>query len=181
MKEVIWVMGPSAVGKETKKKTIAGDLKALKLLNMESESIVSCGASYHFNGNYKDDPIDKAREKIFDEIPDLLKNYDVVLIKWQHIDSELNRPERLKELLPEATHRAVLLVTPRHELAERLPIKSWWHDYGKELAHVNRGIEHVAKSLDTLPISMTLTIILSSDKKFYSIINGNTDVESLYT
>jgi translation initiation factor RLI1 len=44
MKEVIWVMGPSAVGKETFIKTIAGDLKALKLLNMESESIVSCGA-----------------------------------------------------------------------------------------------------------------------------------------
>lgn len=181
MKEVIWVMGPSAVGKETFIKTIAGDLAALKLLNLENKSIVSCGASYHFNGNYKDDPIDEAREKIFDEIPDLLKNYDVVLIKWQHIDSELNRLERLKELLPEAMHRAVLLVTPRHELAERLPVKSWWHDYGKELAHVNRGIENVAKSLYTLPSSMTLTIILSSNKKPYSIINGNTDVESLYT
>ncbi len=180
MREVIWVMGPSAVGKETFIKTIAGDHRTLELMGLENKSIVSCGASYHFNGAYKGDAVDAAREKIFDEIPELLNKYDVVFIKWQHVDSELHRPERLQKLIPDAVHRALLLVAPRKELAERLLKKSWWHDRGNENMHVNAGIKNIKVSVNSLPGSIQITMMSSSKQKPYSLIADKRSIDLLY-
>jgi hypothetical protein len=174
-------MGPSAAGKETFIKSVASDTRTLQLLNIDTTSVVACGASYHFNGSFKGDVIDEAREKIFDEIPDLLENYDVVLIKWQHIDTDLQRPERLQALLPQVEQRALLLVAPQAELADRLPGKFWWHTPGRKYEHSAAGIKQIETAVAALPKAIPVKVVLSSIGQSYSVIEtGGQPVSSLY-
>lgn len=159
MKEVVWVFGTSASGKETFIKSVLKDAILLEQLGWKYKSVVACEQSTKFIGQFKRDPKIILRESIIKKVPTLLSSADVVLIKWQFVDSQTSRPQRLKEAIPEAQHRIILLNTPESELIERLARKKWWHDYGEEKEFISKELSMVGDCIKQLsPEFMTTTL-----------------------
>jgi hypothetical protein len=104
-------------------------------------------------------------------VPQLLKSHDVVLIKWQYVDSKANRLLRLKQELPEACHKIILLQVSFEEIAERLPSKKLWRHYGQELIYATKEISLVQESLDVLKDSFGVTTVDGGKSGHYKILN----------
>jgi hypothetical protein len=131
MKEVAWIFGNSAAGKETFVRRVTQDkgTQLLDGLGWAGKKIVASEASITYIGQFEGDPVTELREEITTEVPSLLQEgADVVVVKWQGVDSVANRIERLQRGLPTAAHRIIQIVTPDSELYERLARKSWWDD-----------------------------------------------------
>lgn len=90
MKELVWVFGNSAAGKETFIRNIANGKAtgATEKLGWTNINVAISEASIKFIGQFNNDPITKHRDKILTEVPELLKHSDVVLIKYQSVNSE---------------------------------------------------------------------------------------------
>lgn len=148
MKEVVWIVGASGSGKETFIRRALTDKQIAKQLGWSCKAVVACGASLTYIGQFDKDPIVEKREQIFSEVHTLLQDTDVVLIKWQYLDSAAFRPERLQQLLPDVRHRIIELTAPLPELVERLKKKPWWHDQdiGKEIAFITSSLKGVFKA-----------------------------------
>ena len=150
MKEVVWVFGVSASGKETFIRNIGRYTDVQEQLKWINKSVVACEASLKYIGQREDDPVVSRREEILSQAPVLLDTAEVVLIKWQYVDSDALRPQRLKALLPNAQHRIIELNVPKTELIERIARKPWWDDYGKEEESVTAELEMVGNEIDVL-------------------------------
>ena len=149
MKEVVWVFGTSASGKETFIKRVASGkpFDLIKNLGWEGKAVTASNESL----NLIDGELGELRDKVIEKIPVLLQKTDVILIKWQYVDSAAKRPQRLKDSLPDARHRIIELEVDMDELVMRLPRKHWWYDLGKEKESLTKELDMVANSLGQLP------------------------------
>ncbi|MBI5906465.1 hypothetical protein HY857_00230, partial [Candidatus Saccharibacteria bacterium] len=150
-------------GKETFVKHIVNDNPAdlIEDLGWEDKTVVASNDSLELIDGH----LGETRDQVLDGIPSLLANNDVVLIKWQHVDSGARRPQRLKEVIPDAKHRIIELKVSMGELVLRLPRKHWWHDLGRERNHLNGELEMLAASLDALP-DFDRTVVDSSSTSY---------------
>ena len=172
MKEVVWVCGPSAVGKETliRKLVTESEPVLAQRLGWQGKRILVSEISLIDIGRGDDDPILAEREKILDEVPIHLKNADIVLIKWQEVDSGADRPMRLKRLLPNEKHRALFLDADFDELCEREVHKWWWNQEDSPREYRAKELKLVAKYLDDLRNDFNITVIDSSKGRDYKIL-----------
>gem|GEM_PF-4905097 len=159
MKEVNWIFGNSATGKETfiRHATDENEEELLRTLGWVGKKIVACAASTRNIGQYEDDPITELREDILTEVPSLLAVADVVLVKWQGVDSRADRILRLRSALPAVRHKVLQIVTPDEELYTRLVHKSWWDTREDVRSFVTEEHEYIldytAYLLDQIPVT----------------------------
>ena len=74
---------------------------------------------------------------IIHEVTQILLDNDVVLIKWQIVDSDAGIPQHLLDLFPEAKHKFCIIEAPYEALIERLVHKSWWDPNDDPAEYVN--------------------------------------------
>ncbi len=172
MKEVYWVVGESAAGKETFiKNMISGNLTELEeKLNIKNKKIIASKESLRLIGV----KLSNKRELILVEIPKLLKDADVVFIKWQSVDSKTDLMNRLKVILPSAKHIIIKLDASKEELIKRLPLKPLWRKYGKAgdeeklVDHDKFKVKQIITSMKNYKI-----IIIDANNKNYKIFKKN--------
>ena len=152
MKEVVWIFGNSAAGKETFIKYVTNnrDKQLYDRLGWENKKVTAVPSSIENIGQYENDPVTLKRNNILTEAPQLLQKADAVLIKWQTVDSQAGRIEKLMKLLPDAQHRIILISTPSVQLMKRLPEKSWWDDDNPDafIKEETKNLEELINSLD---------------------------------
>jgi hypothetical protein len=142
MKEIVWVLGHSGVGKETFCRSIVQnpDSYIAKQLGWTRLMIGLCDSSVDLvprghNKKKKDD-----RDKIIDELKDKQDILDVVLLKWQALDSQKGRVKAINAVFHNATIRALVLqaedrlVEERHQSRESAwkPSEGWESFLGHE-------------------------------------------------
>lgn len=127
---IIWIVGISAAGKETFIRSVSHNASLAARFGWEGKRIAASQESLRYLAQFPTDPITKNRERILSEVPILALANDVILLKWQFVDTEARRPERLQALLPDANHSIIVLHAPITELNARLPRKAWWDDWG---------------------------------------------------
>jgi predicted kinase len=146
MKEIIWIYGSSASGKETFIKHILNNPNKTLLtrLNLENKNIQVLQQSLDLIGEYDNDPKQKLRLNIPKYIINQIKKNsksEVILIKGQDYDLINNTPNKLKKLLnsqyENLNHNIIFLHTDFETLYTRVKNKSWWT---KELE--NKGINY---------------------------------------
>jgi len=171
MKEVAWIFGISASGKETfiDFVTKSKDRQLLGRLGWDNKIIKASPSSINKIGQYDDDPITLKRDQILVEVPKLLENSDIVLIKWQKVDSNSQRIEKLKSILPDAHHRIIIITTSHEEVAKRLPNKSWWNDEDVDDL-INEDIEDLSEMLDSVSHELPITEISGNAGDGYRLI-----------
>ncbi len=175
MKEIYWVLGESAAGKETFiKKLASGNLIELEeKLNIKNKKIVASRESLRLIGVR----LSNQRERLLEEIPRLLEDNDAVFIKWQSIDTKTNLINRLNEILPSAKQIIIKLDVSKKELIKRLPSKPLWRKYGKAgeeeklVDHDNLKVKQTIKLLENYKL-----IIIGSNPEFnYKILKKMND------
>ena len=168
MKEVIWVFGLSASGKETFIKYISAsdDTELLSKLGLSTKRISFSTNSLKLIGG----ELDEQRDSILSEVQKLLSSSDVILIKWQFVDSIAKRPQKLKLLLPTARHKIICLVTDVDEIAKRLPHKPLWRQPGKERQLAKAEIPKVLQAINEL-YDFDITYLNSNDNAGYTKLN----------
>lgn len=174
-KEVAWVIGPSAAGKQTFIHKASTDSSVKALFDWEEKEVVAVPASLEYIKQSPDDPISAKRNAILIQVPKLLDSAEVALIKWQFVDMEdpytdMKRVEALTEMLPEATHRAIVLHAPAEDLAERLPNKPWWVEYGSDHFSADE-VPLIMEAVRNLPDNMLVTHINSGVNQNYTPYN----------
>ncbi|MFZ3009951.1 MAG: hypothetical protein WA030_02950 [Candidatus Microsaccharimonas sp.] len=145
MKEVIWVYGTSGSGKETfiKSLLVTSDLK--KAFQLDNKTLVASEESLRNLGQ-----LDNSRSSILEEVANLIRTNDVVVIKWQYGDTLLNSPNVLYERFPNLKHVVIRLNVEADEQTQRLKTKSWWTDNGKESEFIEKEISLVESSIKAL-------------------------------
>ncbi len=146
-KEVVWVFGTSASGKETYINGIVEEGKHADKFEYHDKKIAFAKSSIENIGHFDNDPILQKRTEIIEEVKNLLRNNDVVLIKWQFTDSEAGRVEALKTRFPDAKHKIVVLETSDADLSERLRKKPWWTEGDDTQKWIDEERELLAKEL----------------------------------
>jgi hypothetical protein len=141
-------MGPSAVGKET---FIMNALET-NLADID-QSYVQKRVTYSRKSidciaQFRDDPIGDKREDLIFEVKKLLEDNDVVMVKWQLLDSNTDRLNRLRVSLPDVSHKILLLDTSDKELQERLVHKSWWRESYDVTEWIKDEREQVKQEID---------------------------------
>lgn len=169
MKEIVWVFGTSAAGKKTFIENILKDKSLAQRLGWGDKKIVACRESLNLLGHVGDKEIVDAREEILEAVPKLFNKADIVLIKWQYVDTHTSTPQRLKELLPLLRHRIILLKANPEEVKERLATKTWWKEFWSDTSFASREEEMVAKSLEQLSPSFEVITLNSSKDKSYQL------------
>ncbi|MCA9318486.1 hypothetical protein KDA06_02495 [Candidatus Saccharibacteria bacterium] len=145
MKQIIWVFGTSAVGKETFMKAALNDAELQKALNLETQKIAISQESLRHLG-----ALDGSRDTVRKDVLGLLKTNDAVFVKWQYGDTLLNTPNKLVADLPGVRHIAITLMVANEEKIKRLRTKSWWHDTGKESPFIAEEQRTVVTALGQL-------------------------------
>ena len=168
MKEVVWVFGVSASGKATLINSLVSNklAKLIKRFGWQNKKIIACDESLELIGG----ELDGLRKKILDTTPKLLDKSDIVLIKWQTVDSIANRPQRLKKLLPEARHWIIELRVGIDELVGRLPKKELWTNYGREKDLYDVEFKVVSEKLSELSDEFEIISLNSSSSGSYELI-----------
>jgi hypothetical protein len=127
MNRIVWVMGQSAAGKETfiKYAMANPDCSLIRQLGYSGHKIIPMGNNLPL-GDY---------ERI--QIKDMALNYineetdAVILIKWQHVDTDPQYGDlikRLKAATPGIPNEIVLLSVNSDVLYARLKNKPWWNE-----------------------------------------------------
>ena len=145
MKEIIWIYGTSASGKETFIKSLMKNRDLQKSLGLDSHSLAISGESLKNLGN-----LSESRASIVDEVANLLKTKDAVIIKWQYGDTLLDSPNILHDKFPHLKHTIIKLNVDQLEQVRRLKTKSWWHDEGKESEFTTKESLLVGESIKKL-------------------------------
>jgi hypothetical protein len=173
MKEVVWVFGNSAAGKESFIRYITSnkDERLLTSLGWQELKVTASEASMKYIGQFHGDLVTEQREQILTEVPELFENSDAVLIKWQTVDSESGRMQKLKNLLPNAQHRIILIVASNEELSERLPQKSWWDD-DDVAGFIAEENKYTVNELSNLQEEFLVTKISGNSTGSYSLIEN---------
>src|SRR5664279_4379088 len=142
MKEIIWVYGTSASGKETFIKSLIKNSDLQKSLGLENKSFIISDESLKNLGN-----LDGLRASIIDEVSNLLESNNSVVIKWQYGDTLLNSPKVLQDKFPDLKHIVIKLKVDQQEQIRRLKTKSWWHDDGRESEFIAKELVLVDESI----------------------------------
>ena len=146
MKEIIWIYGSSASGKETFIRHILNhpDEKLLIRLNLENNNIQVLQQSIDLIGQYDSDPKQEFRLNLPEYAVDQIKSnskLEFLLIKGQDYDLINGTPNKLKKLLnsqfKNLNHKIIFLHTDFEILYSRVKNKSWWT---KKLE--NKGINY---------------------------------------
>lgn len=169
--EVNWVYGVAAAGKETFIDRVASDRALAATFGWDAEKLFISDASLRHIGQYADDPITERREEILNEVPAHLGLGGIALIKWQFVDTASNRPERLADICNQATHRALVLVTPIDELVERIVKKPWWPNISTPAEeYVMSEVALIDSVVDALPATFDVIRIKGGANENYEII-----------
>ena len=173
MKEVVWIFGNSAAGKETfiRHITDGDDPALLTKLGWANKQLAPCHASINYIGQFDEDPVIQKRAMILDEVPKLIAQADVVLIKWQAVDSMSGRIEELEALLPNVNHRIIQIITTDEELAKRLPQKSWWWEDGNTEEFISEERTKVANYITELHKKLPITQVSGDSDNNYLVRN----------
>ncbi len=171
MKEIVWVFGNSAAGKETFIRHMLTDesMELREKLGWQDLLVTASQASLKYIGQFDNDPVTQKRDEILEEVPELLTRNDVVLIKWQTVDSQAGRIDALLQTMPDVSQRIIYLDTSKETLVERLPRKSWWDDddiegfIDEETAETRTELQRLAERFSVLKIT-------SSDDAGYKIL-----------
>ena len=171
MKEIIWIFGNSAAGKDTFINFAIQNSESQKLsgIGLSNKKVVKSEVSTKYIGQYEGDPVTLKRDDIYTEVPELLKTANTVLVKWQIVDSKSQRVNKLLELIPDAEHRIIQICTSKDELSKRLTSKSWWKD-----AEINNFIDtenfKIQEWIDKLDHKLPITKISGDSRANYSLI-----------
>lgn len=152
MKEIIWVFGTSASGKETFIKQLLNDTVLQKTLGIGAERIAVSEQSLINLGQ-----LDESRSSIIDEVSELIKVNEAVVIKWQYGDTLLHTPVVLHTMYPMFRHVVVKLSVDHDEQIRRLRTKTWWHDEGSEDEFIANELKLVEDSIDELKNNFIIT------------------------
>lgn len=125
-KEIVWVFGASAAGKETFIRSIKRSNALQSRFGWSQKRINVCTEGIKFIAQFRNDPVGGKREQIMRAVPKLLRTSEVIFIKGQDIDLEADRPQRLQRLLPRAKHFFIVITVDKQSLRRRLSKKSWW-------------------------------------------------------
>jgi predicted kinase len=166
MKEVVWIFGTSATGKETFIQNIHSNKQVLDRLGWAGLRLAACAESIEHIGQFDGDPVTNLRGKIIETVPKMLESADVVLIKWQITDSRSSRPQHLRKATPDAKQRIILLTAPETELVNRIMKKAWWHDFGKEKEFIAEESAMTAGAIKDLGSDFEVTTIDSSNDSY---------------
>ncbi len=169
-KEVVWVFGTSAAGKQTFIRRAVKDNNLATELGWKGKKIVVCEASLNLLGHVGNKKVVEARIGIANSVLELLKESEVVLIKWQYIDTHNKIPQKLRKLLPNAKHRIILLKANIQEIHNRLSAKDWWKEFWDSTDFANSEYENVEKSLEDLSPDVEVTVLDSSERQNYKVI-----------
>lgn len=169
-KEIVWIFGTSSAGKQTFIDEVVTNKKLAKDFGWQDKVISVCQESIDYPGSIDMPEIVKVRNNIPDITLEELKNSDVVLIKWQYVDSSCELPQQLKGRLPHAKHKIILLEAPQEEMEQRLNTKDWWKDKWGSVSELV-GLEHkmVEKFIKELQDKFEITAVDSSSKGNYAI------------
>ena len=173
MKEIVWVYGPSASGKERLIQfLLSKDGKVLReKLGWNNKKVISCEESVTHIAQFDEDPAYEQRKRIPELVSALTKNYDIILIKGQFVDFEANYPRLLREKHPEALHRIIFLNLDLEELTQRLVQKKWWSGQHDAIAYSKGEIEILGKQLSNLGDEFEITHLDSSKNGSYKFLN----------
>ncbi|NCU37816.1 hypothetical protein EOL96_02020 [Candidatus Saccharibacteria bacterium] len=152
MKQIIWIFGTSAAGKETFMKTLLHENDLQEILGIDGKRIAISKQSLENLGK-----LDKSRASIVNEVRGLLKFNEVVVIKWQYADSLLRTPNTLYSQFMMYKHSAVKLSVTKKEQIRRLKTKTWWHDEGAEGKFLANELLLVEKSIEELNAQFIIT------------------------
>ncbi len=169
MKQIVWVFGTSAVGKETFMRWVAGNsgTDLVRDLGLSGKIVLSKESLLHTG--HVDDPLTKQRVAILPEVAKLLKTFDTVLVKWQYADSIMNLPNLLRSELPLCRHRIVLVYATNETTQERLVTKPWWQDTSNPAEHVERERHLVLGQVKKLSPRFS-TVIVDTTTGSYSFL-----------
>lgn len=145
MKAIVWVFGTSASGKETFISQLLKDSLLQEALGLDVKPIAVSQQSLINLGR-----LDESRSSIVDEISELIKVNEAVVIKWQYGDTLLNTPTILQTTYPLFRHVIIKLNVDHDEQARRLRTKTWWHDTGLEDKFIANEMKLVEDSITKL-------------------------------
>jgi hypothetical protein len=151
MKEIVWVVGHSGAGKQTfcYSFTKSPDQTLVKQLGWSGLRIGVCESSIalvprgHQSAKLDD------RDELLDEIHRKQDSLDVILLKWQALDTQKGRVMAVAKLFPGIVMRALVLTVPgavvqdRHEARESSwqPEKGWPDFLNYEKSIINKALE----------------------------------------
>ncbi len=175
MQEVAWIFGSSAAGKETfiKHAVSIEESEIRSQLGWANKKVVGAPASLEYISHFSGDPIAQKRELILSEVPALLKSADVVLIKWQGLDSKARRVERLRSIIPEISHRIIRLAASDEVVRQRLPLKKWWKDSTNIADWIADENYWVTDCINVLGEDYPVTTISSNSNRYTVISEKN--------
>ncbi len=161
-KEVIWVEGLSAAGKEMFIRKIVEDKPSdlLRQFGWFNKKIALSHISLAAIGSLGDRSAKANRAAIEEEVMKLANVYDVILIKGQSLDTEAKRQKKIEKILPDFQHKIIVIRVKDEDMAERLMSKPWWNksEDPLEWAEAERGlvdeeIKSLAKDFEIININ----------------------------
>ena len=171
-KEVIWVDGLSAAGKQTFINHVMRDKPAdlLTHFGWQGSKVTASRKSLEIIGALEDRAVDENRSALDEEVLKLARNNDVILIKLQTVDVKAKRPQRLRSLLPDFEHKVIYLQVKAEDMAERLRAKPWWDASEDPSQWVKEELAMVEEELDTLAHDFQVITVNASKGSDYEII-----------
>ncbi|MFA5109123.1 MAG: hypothetical protein WC458_01080 [Patescibacteria group bacterium] len=165
--QVVWVYGPSAVGKETFINYLVKEkpLELLNQLDLGCSSLSVCADSLNWIAKKSDDGNNTKRKHLDRLIENISKNNQnsVVLIKGQDFDFKYGTPIKVKHLLPLDKHRVFYLTTEFEVVYNRFVRKVWWtKDMSKNVCR-KWANEQMKYLLDIERNGFEIMVINSSD------------------
>jgi hypothetical protein len=151
MKEIVWVMGHSGVGKETFCSSFAEspDQTLVKQLGWSGLSVGVCESSITLvPRGHQSQKVD-GRDKLLEEIESKQDSLDVILLKWQALDTQKGRVMAVAKKFPGIVMRALVLTAPdsvvqtRHEARETAwqPEGGWSDFLNYERSIIDKALE----------------------------------------
>lgn len=154
MKQIVWIMGTSAVGKETFMHFLVEhpDDQIVSEINLSFPLVVSEQSLK--NVVHAGDSRAIGRLDIINEVIQLTKSANTILIKWQYADSKMQIPQKLLDAYPQARHRIILLHIQSDLLDKRLGSRTWWNSIKDKKSFVKLENKIVTDSVNQLSAHM---------------------------
>jgi hypothetical protein len=161
MKEIVWVLGHSGVGKETFCRYLSESPKSklIEQLGWTGMRIGLCESSIALIPRGHCEQKQDNRDKIIDEINDKFDSLEVVLIKWQAQDTQTGRIRAVSTAFHELVTRAIILeahdsrVQERHTIrnSEWQPVNGWQDFLKHERTIINKALSdfEIVDRIDT--------------------------------
>jgi molybdopterin-guanine dinucleotide biosynthesis protein len=142
MNKIVWVIGQSAAGKATfiENAVINPDSELMQKLGYSNSKIIPLNESLYFD--------DDERYKIIDLVLNLIQKETnaVILIKWQHPDTETDVIGKLKVVTPDTSNEIVCLSVDSDVLFARLQRKPWWeNDPNYSIQEQQKQMDHIVE------------------------------------